>query len=273
MNITRSGWIYIVLTLLVGAAAVNATNNLLYLIASGLLALMSVSGIVAYLALRRLQLEVALPREWFAGQEMPLRMTVVNDRRYLSTFLLSIANAGDRVLLAEIPARGQAEGVLHFALPRRGRHGLGELTVTSAFPFAFFKRGGVLPLHGEVVVYPAPSLPSRDHFLSPSGHEAGTGSQRKGVGGDFWGMREYAPGDPPTRVNWRAWARHGTMVVNEFHEDSTPPLMLTLESVPGPTIEERLSQLTGMILEAGASGRPVGLSLPGTTIQPGVGLS
>jgi uncharacterized protein (DUF58 family) len=270
--ITRSGWIYIVLTILVGAAAVNSANNLLYLITAGLLSLMSLSGIVAYLALRQLHLEITLPRDWFAGQDAPLRITVTNDRRHLSTFLLLIANGDKRMLLTEIPARGHAEGVLDFNLPRRGRQGLGELTVTSAFPFAFFRRGGVLPLHGDVIVYPAPALPRREDHRNTNGRESGTDSQRTGVGGDFWGMRAYAPGDALTRVNWKAWARHGAMMVNEFHEDGAEPLILSLQSVPGPTVEEKLSQLTGLILQAHGSGRQVGLRLPNTTIEPGSGL-
>jgi len=128
-------------------------------------------------------------------------------------------------------------------------------------------------LEGDVLVYPAPEFPRQNDQATPDGRESGADSQHKGVGGDFWGMRAYAPGDPLTRLNWKAWARHGSMMLNEFHEDGAPPLILSLESVPGPTLEERLSQLTGLILQAHGSGKQVGLRLPSVTIEPGSGPS
>lgn len=273
VRITRSGWLYIAITLLVGSAAVNAANNMLYLVTAGLLAIMALSGVVAYWALRRLELRVSLPRDWFAGEQVPLRVAVVNTRRRLPSFLLQLRNAEDVLLLTEVPARSQAEGVLRYTFPRRGAHELGEITVTSAFPFAFFHRGGTLPLRTSVLVYPRPLPPERRDSAREVGREVGTGSSAKGVGGDFRGVREFASGDQPSRVNWKAWARTGRLVVNEFDEESAPPLILTLESVPGPTLEERLGQLTGLVLEAHRHGRPVGLSLPGEVLEPGSGAS
>ncbi len=272
VRITRSGWLYIGLTLIVGVAAVNSANNLLYLITAGLLALMSLSGMIAYLALRGLELGVTLPREWFAGQQLALTLTVTNTRRHLPSFLLNIAAGGEELLIPEVPARDQAEGFLPFRFERRGIHPLGDVVITSSFPFAFFHRGGTLPLACDVVVYPAPLVPDRTDFYSHMGAEAGVDSWRLGVGGDFRGTRPYADGDSRTRINWKAWARLGGLVVNEFEEESAPPLLLSLDSVPGPTIEHRLSQLTGLVLEAHRYGRRVGLSLPGQTIEPGSGI-
>ncbi len=48
VSVTLAGWLYIAVTLLVGAAAVNTANNLLYLVTAGLLAPMALSGFVAY---------------------------------------------------------------------------------------------------------------------------------------------------------------------------------------------------------------------------------
>lgn len=273
VRITRSGWLYIAMTLMVGSAAVNAANNMLYLITAGLLALMALSGVVAHVALRRLELQIALPRDWFAEQEVPLRIAVVNGRRRLPSFLLRLQSAEDDLLLTEVPAGSQAEGLLRYTFQSRGVHELGDITVTSAFPFGFFHRGGTFPLRGSAVVYPKPLLPDRQDFTRQLGIEAGSGANKKGVGGDFRGLREYSPGDQTSRVNWKAWARTGRLVVNEFDEESAPPLILTLDSVPGPSLEERLGQLTALVLEAHRYGRPVGLSLPGEVLEAGSGLA
>ena len=46
--------------------------------------------------------------------------------------------------------------------------------------------------------------------------------------------------------------------------------MLDYERVAGD-VEERLSRLTGMALNAARSGREFGLVLPGATVRPGIG--
>lgn len=273
VSVTQAGWLYIVVTLLVGAAAVNTANNLMYLVTAGLLAPMALSGFVAYRALRRLEVEVLLPREWFAGQETPVRVGLLNHRRRLPSYLMRIARGEQGVVLVEVPAGGRADGILPISFTQRGRQPLGDLQITSPFPFAFFRRGGVLRLEGDVLVYPEPLPPPQEPLDAAPGAETGTGAGRRGVGGDYWGARPYAPGDTLGRVDWKAWGRLGVLTVKEFEEESAPPLQLTLESVPGPSLEQRLSQLTSLVLDAERLGRPVGLTLPGEAIALGSGLA
>ena len=154
VKILRSGILYVALTLTIGAAAVNTLNNLLYLIVAGLLALMAVSGAAAYLALRRLELELALPDEWFAERSAPVTIRIHNRRRHLSTFLLHLDNGIDRATVVEIPPRGTTEAQLVFRPQARGYVDLGTLTITSEFPFVLFRRGGRARSRTRVLVYP-----------------------------------------------------------------------------------------------------------------------
>jgi len=271
VSVTLAGWLYIGVTLLVGAAAVNTANNLLYLVTAGLLALMALSGALAYRALRQLEVEILLPREWFAGEETPVPVGLLNHRRRLPSFLMRIARGEQGVELVEVPAGGRADGILPIMFTGRGRQPLGDLLITSPFPFTFFRRGGVLRLEGDALVYPQPSLPARESPEMAEGTELGTGAGRRGVGGDYWGARPYAPGDALGRIDWKAWGRLGVLTVKEFEEECAPPLRLTLDTVPGPGLEERLGQLTGLVLQAERLGRPVGLTLPGEVIEPGRG--
>ncbi|NIQ94316.1 MAG: hypothetical protein GWN87_08975, partial [Desulfuromonadales bacterium] len=55
------------LTLLLGFAAVNTGNNLLYLMVSALLGFMAVSGLIGRYNLARLRVEFAAPPEIYAG--------------------------------------------------------------------------------------------------------------------------------------------------------------------------------------------------------------
>ncbi|NLE73570.1 MAG: DUF58 domain-containing protein [Actinobacteria bacterium] len=273
MKILRAGYLYVALTLTIGVAAVNTLNNLLYLIVAGLLALMAISGAVAYLALRRLDLEVELPNEWFAKRSALLVIRIHNRRRYLPTFLLRLDNSLHHTTLVEIPPRHTTEAQLLFHPETRGYVDLGVLTITSEFPFGLFRRGGIVPLGTKVLVYPTPeetAKPAGDASSDASPATAGCTSYR-GFGGDYKETRTYQPGDPPARIDWKVYGRLGLLGTKEFDEETGTPLVLTLDSVPGPDTEARLRQLTALVLRAAEESRPVGLRLTREAMEPGIG--
>ncbi|MGP8078319.1 MAG: DUF58 domain-containing protein [Thermoplasmata archaeon] len=70
-----------------------------------------------------------------------------------------------------------------------------------------------------------------------------TRSRRIGNAGEFFGIRDAAPSDPPRRINWRATARLGRRLVNEFQLDRTGDVVLLLDarsSRLGPAVDEIL---------------------------------
>ena len=51
-----------------------------------------------------------------------------------------------------------------------------------------------------------------------------------GAGVEFFGLREYQPGDPPRWINWRASARHDeTLYANEFQQERVADVALVLD--------------------------------------------
>ena len=54
LKINTSGALYVLVTLLIGFAAVNTGNNLLFLVVSGLLAFMSVTGLAGMYNIKKL---------------------------------------------------------------------------------------------------------------------------------------------------------------------------------------------------------------------------
>src|SRR3954463_8286892 len=69
-DITKEGVFYIVLTLIIGVAALNTGNNLLFLVVAAMLAAVLVSGIASWLNLKNVELEVVLPGQVFAGRHV-----------------------------------------------------------------------------------------------------------------------------------------------------------------------------------------------------------
>jgi uncharacterized protein (DUF58 family) len=78
-----------------------------------------------------------------------------------------------------------------------------------------------------------------------------TRSRAIGASGEFFGIREAAPGDPPRRINWRATARAGRRLANEYALDRTGDLLILLDTRPtmlGPGVDGRL-----LAIERGAA--------------------
>src|ERR1700689_3978663 len=67
-EVTRAGMIYMLITVVIGIAAINTGNNLLYVIVSSLLAAIIVSGIASAIVLRSVDLDVRLPEHVFAAR-------------------------------------------------------------------------------------------------------------------------------------------------------------------------------------------------------------
>jgi len=89
-DVTGVGIIYVASVLLIGIAALNTGNNLLYVIVAAMLAAILVSGVASALVLRELELDIHLPEQVFAGHPTLGKMMVRNRRRWLPSFSISV---------------------------------------------------------------------------------------------------------------------------------------------------------------------------------------
>jgi uncharacterized protein (DUF58 family) len=91
-EVTRAGMVYVVVTLVIGIAALNTGNNLLYIVVAAMLAAILVSGFVSAVVLRGLELDVRLPQYLFAGHAVLGRIVLRNRRRRLPAFSVGIVS-------------------------------------------------------------------------------------------------------------------------------------------------------------------------------------
>ena len=89
-DVTRVGIVYCLLVVLIGVAALNTGNNLLYIITAALLAAILVSGVASAAVLSELELDVRLPEHLFAGRPAMGRMVLHNPRQWLPSFSVSV---------------------------------------------------------------------------------------------------------------------------------------------------------------------------------------
>ncbi len=91
-DVTRAGIVYALVTLVIGIAALNTGNNLLYIVVAAMLAAILVSGMVSAWVLRWLELDIRLPEHVFAGRAVLGRIVLHNPRRFVPSLSVRVVS-------------------------------------------------------------------------------------------------------------------------------------------------------------------------------------
>lgn len=262
--------VYVGMTLLLGFAAVNTGNNLLYLLVSALLGFMAVSGWFGQQNLRRLRVEINLPQEVFARQQTLVGVRIHNQRRRLPAFLIRLKLGQAPPLFTLIPAGDSCERSLMLSWPERGRQQIGDLWVDSCFPINFFIRAIRIPVDQELLVFPAPLSGKPPQAEGETPQRLQQASATSGDSGDLRSIHDYRGGEPLKSIHWKLSARHDQFKVRQHEGLGAQPVVIDLEGFEG-SLEQRLRQATWLIIDQLRRQRPVGLRLSEALIPPGTG--
>jgi uncharacterized protein (DUF58 family) len=278
---TREGWWFLVATLLVGAAAVNGGVNLLFLIFGMMLSLVIASGILSELCLRGLTVTRRPPAALHAGTPFLMGIAVRNDKQKVPTFSLEVEDLVDgrpvdrRCYYLKLPAGRVQETAYRHVLPRRGYHQLTGFRLSTRFPFGLIRKSRDVAAPAQLLVYPA--LCAVPEHLLPGGRTEQGKRQvaRPSRRGDFFGLREFRPGDDPRDVHWRVSARRGRLFIRESEEESSRTVLVVLEdaggAIPEAAYEAAVSLAASVALHLLKGGFLVGLAAGATSLPPGGG--
>ena len=269
VKITRWGYFYILITILIGLGAANTANNLLYLLAAALLALMLISGLSSLVNLTGLELTLTPPQEIFASQPAPFRVRLKRRRWPLPSILVGVRAMGKEVKGVMVPPSREVETTLWLTFPTRGLAHLEEGEVFSAFPLGFFTRSRRVDVGLEFLVYPRP-LPAPIPWDLEGREGESPRENQKGQGDDILELRPYKEGDPPKRIDWKATARKGELVVREMTNPRGDRVTIRITGKEG-NWEETLGKATYLVLESAKRGLAVGLVLPHQSWEPARG--
>jgi len=92
-DVTREGGVYLGVVLIVGIAALNTGNNLLFIVVAAMLSAVVVSGLASVAVLRGLELTVRLPVQVFARSPVMAQLSLRNRRRQMPSFSVSVIGA------------------------------------------------------------------------------------------------------------------------------------------------------------------------------------
>lgn len=293
--------VYVVITALIAIGAINSQNNLLFLAFGMALAVLPVSGVIGGGMLMAVRVERRAPEVGEVGAPLRIHYRVRNRSRVLPLLATVVAEepataeAKGRVatwpahmpppaaLAAHVRAGGEAMFIAAVTPTRRGLATFRAMSATTTFPFGISRK--------SVVFEPRPEDPSALCVIRPAvrpiradalrgaiaaAEDGSTASQSPGRGDEFFGLREYAPGDSARVIAWRPSARVGQLVVRETISPSPARLWVALlfpSSVSDTLDEQAVSMVASLIAHASERGVEVGMAIPaaGVEVPPGAG--
>lgn len=265
------GFALVLSVMLLGA--VNYDNALAYMLCFLLGSIALVSILHTYRNLAGLRVSAKPGQPVFAGAAAHFELHIENSTRAARPALRVQGPQGSkpaaRVSSACVPANDSVTLDLVSASRVRGWHPLGRLRVATTHPIGLFRAWGVPNLDARVLVYPAPAgtqpFPQSATQSAQDGVAKGMGEE------DFFGLRDYAPGDSPRRIHWKAAARADALAVKQFAGTSPKHIALRWQDVAAPAPEAKLSQLCRWVIEAERARLCFSLSIPGETVPPDTG--
>jgi uncharacterized protein (DUF58 family) len=116
-ELTREGMAYLGVSLVISIAALNTANNLLFIVLAAMLAAIVVSGIASAAVLRRLELDVVVPKNAFATKPVQVRVNLTNPRLWMPAFSVKVFSPIDK----KKKRRAWEWSKTEFIFPRRRR--------------------------------------------------------------------------------------------------------------------------------------------------------
>ncbi|MEX0679546.1 MAG: DUF58 domain-containing protein [Pirellulales bacterium] len=239
----REGLYYAAVFLAVLIGAVSRQLNLLMLLGCALSGPLLFSLVYGRLALRRLSVERKLPTHLYAGERLKVDVTVTNRRRWFGVWAIRVDDfverdgapaaeaAGVGVFFPRVSARETRQVNYDGRLPLRGLYRFGPLRVSTRFPLGLVRHSYELDDRAELLVHPKLGRLVHGWAKMIREHEAGSErmSRRGLLEADFYGLREWRPGDSRRWIHWRTSARRGSLIVRQFEQRRSQNLALLID--------------------------------------------
>jgi uncharacterized protein (DUF58 family) len=261
--VTRQGLLYLFMVILLSLAAVNTSNNLLFIILATLISAFIVSSIVSRNSLKQVSLSLQVPENVFEGDRVPVKVSVKNTNRIFPSFSVCVEDIREKAASSGLPffrkpsgpkpgssrefdaaacgglhpsayfpvlRPGETHSEFTFqSFPRRGLFTLEGFRVSTRFPFGLFRHSERIGLKGEVLVYPFVRDISTYFHRLPFLPGLLEGMQ-KGQGENLYSIRHYREGENARIIDWKATAKTRELMSREFAREEEFKFCLILDT-------------------------------------------
>ncbi|MDQ1373311.1 MAG: hypothetical protein QOJ09_649 [Actinomycetota bacterium] len=239
VGVTRYGWVAAIAAVGLWLMAYIVAGTAMYLFAYGIVLLLFVSYAIAPRRLRLTGERAGLFPRAQEGDRLDVEVKLTAQRS-VSTFILEEQvpeRLGTPVRVPITKLRSGAELTHRYGLrcSRRGVYQVGPLVAVAGDPLGLSQRETVVAEPFELLVHPRVELvsdrPLTRQFEDPPIRPPVSKPWPSGL--EFYGMREYVPGDDLRRIVWRASARTGKIMVREAEQGITDHISIILDTDRG----------------------------------------
>ncbi len=233
------GW-FLAVAFSLGVAAINSGSNLLYLVVSMMLSMVTVSGIISEQCLKGLKAARKLPDEIYAKTPFKARITISTRKKRIPSFALSVSlyyphkkiGSGATFVTRLSPGSTAACNVEE-TVEARGPWSVDGVAVSTAFPFGLFRKTIYLPLKETRVVFPQ-ILPTGYELPDHAAPDRGDYSlHKRGLSPEIRNIREYQPTDEARIIHWKGSARTSVLMAKEFEAERKDAVCLAFDNMAG----------------------------------------
>jgi len=268
---TRNGLLYLISTALIFIAAINYAASLAFGLAFMMVSIFVLAILYTFNNLNRLSLKRLPARPVFCGESAAFNVELSRKpgRGHEAVKLRFTEGVTTHVDLVDVD---RVEAQVFIDTDKRGLFAAPLLRVTTYFPLGLCRAWSIVNLDMQCLVYPRPISFAMERFNTGGGGSEETALLREGSE-DFYGLRDYVPGDSLKQVAWKNVARGQGMHLKQFVDYADSTLWLDWDIFFGFDTEGRLSRLCHCVLQLADGGTPFGLKLPGVEIPPGTGVA
>ncbi|MBC7785657.1 MAG: DUF58 domain-containing protein [Burkholderiales bacterium] len=240
LDFSVTGLVYCTMMMFIGLAAINTQANLLFGVFGLMIGILFISFLISGMVIVRLKVERVLPDHAMVGRPTAISYQITNRKRFWpslsvtvseydgleafhrqpSAYMLHCANRSTAIIPAEVIPR------------QRGVFEFDHFQLSTSFPFGFIKRAINRGQKDSLVILPAIGTMRRELMQRFRSAESEGHNVRPSRGGmdEFYGLREYRPGENPRRIYWKRSARTGTLALCEMTRVSPPKLIVVVDT-------------------------------------------
>jgi uncharacterized protein (DUF58 family) len=239
---TGEGVRLLLLLAVMGFAAFNTRNNLLYLVFSVALAAAVISIGAGWLSLRGLRVETSEPSDLYAGTVCAEQLRLRNHSRIFDAYgtvleELDFPGPSPQLSLSHLGRGKSAKVALEKVYPRRGILESQRMRVSTGFPFGLVRANRDVRLARKLTIFPRINRVNISFaFQGRSGSVPKR--QQRGESEELLRLREYVSGDNLHHIHWKSTAKLGNLMVREFSSEQRRRFCIVFDNTEGGRTSE-----------------------------------
>ncbi|MBT8118784.1 MAG: DUF58 domain-containing protein [Gammaproteobacteria bacterium] len=265
---TKAGLLFslLLITLLIGS--INYEKSLGFILTFLLAGIGNILLLSTWRNIAGLELRGSDATAVFSGEPACFNVQLINHQLY-DRHSIVISQHGEEQDIVDCAASSQRLISFKIKTTQRGKLDAGRFRIHTEFPSGLFVAWTWADLSMTCLVYPEPDnsieLPVFDHNESGEADTNGNGIE------NFSHLRKYHQGDNINRISWKAAAKTDELFTKQFTGAKPTNHWIDWHEIAAKDIEQRLSRMTALVINAERNQQYYGLRLPEKEIAPDSG--